>query len=302
MIFLFNLALTLLVISLFLFIHPTKEDAIRFQELFQKKDTFKNITSPKQSRIAIYNQKIQNMLKATGRANKFYTYFFASLILGCAGIFMGLYLQNGFLVPVLAVFGIYAPFLKLRLDYIKYQRLVIEELDTTLRAISISYERCENILQAIEENLPYMRMPVKKPFEEFVVRIKTIDPNLDQGIEDLKTKIDHSVFLEWCDALIRCSHNRNLKFSLNPIVDKLTEIKIVLGETKNILYISLHNYYVMLVLITILIGIALFVLPGLLQTQIPAIIRHALIALNVACIGFTSYKITLEMKNINTDF
>lgn len=302
MIFLFNVALALFILSLWLFINPGKKDADELQSIFQNKNSFKALTAEKEGKITRYFNNVQMLLDSTGRSGKLYVYFFASIILGCAGVFISLFLQNAFLIPVLSIFGVFLPFLKLRFDYIKYKHLVVEELDMTLRAVSISYERCENILEAVKENIPYMNMPVKKPFEEFVHRLKYVDPNMQRAIEELKGKIHHSVFTEWCDALIRCSQNRNLKYTLSPIVDKLTEIKIVLGETKNILYNTLHSYYIMVVLIVVLVAISLFVFPAVLQLQFPTAVRNFFIALNVAGVCYTSYKVALHTQDINVDF
>ena len=44
---------------------------------------------------------------------------------------------------------------------------------------------------------------------------------------DMKTKIDNEVFHEWCDSLILCQSDRSLKSTLTPIVNKLSDMRVV---------------------------------------------------------------------------
>ena len=43
----------------------------------------------------------------------------------------------------------------------------------------------------------------------------------------MKTKIDNEVFHEWCDSLILCQSDRSLKSTLTPIVNKLSDMRVV---------------------------------------------------------------------------
>lgn len=44
---------------------------------------------------------------------------------------------------------------------------------------------------------------------------------------NMKTKIDSEVFHEWCDSLILCQTDRSLKSTLTPIVNKLSDMRVV---------------------------------------------------------------------------
>ena len=43
----------------------------------------------------------------------------------------------------------------------------------------------------------------------------------------MKTKIDNEVFHEWCNSLILCQSDRSLKSTLTPIVNKLSDMRVV---------------------------------------------------------------------------
>lgn len=73
----------------------------------------------------------------------------------------------------------------------------------------------------------YLNAPVKAVFENFISRIKLSNPDITAAILDMKTKIDNEVFHEWCDSLILCQTDRSLKSTLTPIVNKLSDMRVV---------------------------------------------------------------------------
>ena len=93
--------------------------------------------------------------------------------------------------------------------------------------ITTAYLRNEDIITSIEENVHYLNAPVKAVFENFISRIKLSNPDITAAILNMKTKIDSEVFHEWCDSLILCQTDRSLKSTLTPIVNKLSDMRVV---------------------------------------------------------------------------
>ena len=67
----------------------------------------------------------------------------------------------------------------------------------------------------MEENLEYLNPPVKNIFQDFVSRIRLIDPDLEAALDELRTRIADDVFKEWVDALKACLYDRSLKTTLS---------------------------------------------------------------------------------------
>lgn len=241
------------------------------------------------------------MMDATGQGDKFYWLLASSLILFGLGLMAGASYDNYFLAPVLAVGFASVPFLYIRFQSIKYKKLVVEELETGLDIISVSYERTENILLAVEENLSNMEYPLRQVFEDFVSTVKYINPSVEQAVEQMKPKIDNSVFVEWCDALRRCASNRSLKHTLRPIVSKLTDIKIVSGEMRNILYKSMRTYCELLVATICVLVIGIYVIPLSLEVQLPATLVNILVAVNTLLIVAATIRVVIESHDIKFD-
>lgn len=146
-------------------------------------------------------EEVQSILKATDRVHTFPMLCTVSLLLFAAGAAGAAMLGNFFLVPVLAVGFMFLPFWYIKLTATHFKKDVSAELETALSIITTAYLRSEDILTSVEENLEYLNPPVKNIFQDFVSRIRLIDPNLEAALDELRTRISDDVFREWVDAL-----------------------------------------------------------------------------------------------------
>lgn len=295
------LAFMLFLIVLITIMKINLSDIEYFLKLFQRKKNFKTMSNPKSGKILRSLSHIREMMKATHTENNFYMYIAVSLVLAGVGLVVGISINNYFLAPCLAIGCASIPFIYIESQYIKYNKMVVSELEMTLSTITISYERTENILQAVEENLDNINEPIKNVFQEFVYTVKNLNPNIETAIDEMKTKIDHCVFWEWCEALKRCCRNRNLKFILQPVVNKLTKIKIVSDDCDNIIYRALKDYWLLLSMAGFLLWFGIFVLPSTLGVNVSKMLSDILIAINITLMYATSLKVLLEAKTLKFD-
>lgn len=297
------IGLLFILLLLFVLINPKIEDVQALLTMLQPRRTLKNQArrQNREYRLVAMLRRTKTMMDATGQGGKFYWLLSSSLILLAIGFMVGTSYENYFLAPVLAIGFASVPFLYIRFQSIKYKKLVVEELETGLDIISVSYERTENILLAVEENLNNLEYPLRQVFEDFVRTIKYINPSIEQAIEQMKPKIDNSVFVEWCDALRRCASNRSLKYTLRPIVSKLTDIKIVSGEMKNLLYKSMRTYWELLAATVCVLVIGIYVIPLYMEVQLPATLVNILIAVNALLIVAATIRVMIESQDIKFD-
>ena len=172
-----------------------------------------------------------------------------SLLLSAAGAAIAIVIGNFFLVPVAAAGFLFLPFWYIRLTASHFKRDVSAELETALSIITTAYLRSEDILTSVEENLGYLNPPVKNVFQDFVSRIRLIDPDLEAALENLKGKIADDVFGEWVDALKACLYDRSLKTTLTPIVAKLSDMRIVNAELEYLVFEPRKEFITMVVLV-----------------------------------------------------
>lgn len=192
---------------------------------------------------------VQSALEATGKSGKFALVCSASLVLLAAGAVVAILIDNVFLVPVLAVAFAMIPFIYVRNTLSYYNKHIQDELETTLSIITTSYNRNSDIVSAVNENLAYIRPPLKECFTAFVGDAMAVSSNTKQALRNLKSKVDNEIFHEWCDTLIQCQDDRALKDTLLPIVTKLTDVRIVNSELNTMMSAVRTEYYTMVGLV-----------------------------------------------------
>ena len=121
--------------------------------------------------------------------------------------------------------------------------------ETALSIITTSYIRSDDILNAVQENIVYLKPPIKEIFQSFVGESMMISSDIKTALRNLKGKINDSIFEEWCDTLIACQDDRTLKDTLQPIVAKLTDVRIVNNELKTMLAEVKKEYWMMVCLV-----------------------------------------------------
>ncbi|WP_018885728.1 hypothetical protein [Paenibacillus massiliensis] len=193
-------------------------------------------------------QEAKTILSQTGQSDKFGLLTVISLGLTIVGAVLALLLDNMWLVPVLAAGFALIPFWLVLFTSTFYKKRLHTELETALSIITTSYLRSENILAAVDENVPYLNPPIADVFQAFLAESKLIHANLRLALEQLKGRIHDSVFQEWCDALIACQEDRTLKTTLMPIVSKLSDMRVVSAELDYLLYEPLKEYITMALL------------------------------------------------------
>ena len=192
---------------------------------------------------------IKEALDATGKGKQFALACAASILLLVAGCIVAVIIDNYFLIPVLAVAFASLPFFYVKSTIGAYDRHVKEEMETALSIITTSYVRSDDILGAVQENITYLKPPIRGIFQSFVGDAMMISSDLKTALRNLKEKISDSIFEEWCDTLIACQDDRTLKDTLLPEVAKLTDVRIVNNELKTMLAEVKKEYWMMVFLV-----------------------------------------------------
>ena len=125
-----------------------------------------------------FNQdyELKQILKGTGRSDRYEAVKRLSLILFAVGAVLALLINNVYMVPILGIGFSLAPIWYLRSTAASYKKHLNEELETAISIITTSYLRTEDLIRAVKENLPYINEPVKANFEAFVYEAELITP------------------------------------------------------------------------------------------------------------------------------
>ena len=202
-------------------------------------------------RHSIYEKlmKIKTALTVTGKAKQFSLICFLSVVLFVIGILLSVAIKNLFLLPTISIALALVPFIYTTNILSLYERTTKEELETTLSIISTSYIRNDDIVYAVQENIEYIKPPIKEVFKLFETEATLVSSDIKKALHHLKRKIDDEIFREWCDALIQCQDDRTLKETLLPIVSKLTDVRVINNELKTMLQSAKNEYWMMVLLL-----------------------------------------------------
>ncbi len=193
--------------------------------------------------------RMKTALTVTGKSKQFTLVCCASLALFACGAILSILINNIFLLPVLSVAFALLPFFYTTSTLSYYEKHTKEELETTLSIISTSYIRSDDIVSAVSENVQYIKPPLREVFQAFVGNATAVSSNTKRALMNLKEKVDDEIFEEWCDTLIQCQDDRTLKDTLQPVVAKLTDVRVVNNELKTMLSSVRNEYWMMVALV-----------------------------------------------------
>lgn len=221
------------------------------------------------------------------------------MILFVVGAMIALTMNNGYLVPVLAVGMALLPFYYVKLTAGRHKKQINTELETALSIITTSYLRGKNtIIRAIEENQPYLNPPVAEVFRNFLLQAKLINSNTKEALEGLKTGVDNSVFHEWVDAVVACQDDYNLKSTLPPIVAKLSDMRVVTAELDLLLLEPVKEYITMVLLLIGSIPLMYFLNKDWYHTLMFTEVGKILLTICAAAIFFSVAAVAKHMRPI----
>lgn len=252
---LYIISFILLVVATIALLKLTPEQINKdINELWGKQQTLKDQAlmargKKRKNRLILELERIRRALQETGKEKQFSLACTAALLLMVAGCIVAIAIDNMFLIPVLAIAFALIPFAYLTKAIAIYETQVRQELETALSIITTSYIRSDNLVSAVQENLSYLKPPIKGIFEEFIAEATIISPDIRGAIHNLKDKVKNSIYEEWCDTLIACQNDRTLKDTLMPVVSKLTDVRLVNNSLKTMLAETRREYWMMVLMV-----------------------------------------------------
>jgi Flp pilus assembly protein TadB len=203
----------------------------------------------KPSKIRAMLIEIQNALKSTHSENKFTLFCVVSILDIIAGCFFAVLVRNPVYLPVFTLTGVIVPYAYIRGIVGSYHKKVAAELETALSIITTSYIADSDIIHAVESSVDYIHEPVKSVFKEFLGKTNLISSNVKLAILQMKESLNNEIFREWCDSLIECQDNANLKLTLQPIALRLADLRIVNAEPETMLQQPRSEFFGMIALV-----------------------------------------------------
>ena len=151
----------------------------------------------KSRRLAQALAYIKDALTATGKGGQFTVVCSLSLLLFVGGVLFSVMIGNPLLIPVLGAALAILPFLYARGTIAVYEKHVNMEMETALSIVTTSYIRTGDVVEAVRENISYLKPPVRDMFRAFLGEATMISADLRRALENLRDRVDSDIWREW---------------------------------------------------------------------------------------------------------
>lgn len=227
----------------------------------EKRDRLRRITGKSKGKVAATVDDAKAMLNASGMSGKTAAYKWAALILATIGLLIGMALDNVLAGIVLSAGLGCSPLIVIRIRTGDYIRNLNEKLESAMSTITNSYISSCDLIGAVESNLHLLPAPVDAIFKQFYTRTQFVDSDVVKALQQMRDKVDNRYWRDWCDVLIQCQRDRQLRFALSGIVSRLGEMRRIQMETDTMLRKHMGDYIVTVLIVLGAIPLMGFMMP-----------------------------------------
>jgi tight adherence protein B len=183
------------------------------------------LTGKKSGPIRRRLNEAQQMLDSAGMSEQISSYKWLAVILALPGLIFGLAIDNLPVAIVLATGLAAAPLAIIRIRTGEYVRGLNARLETGMGLITNSYLQSGDLTSAVSDNLKLLPAPLDNIFGKYLVETQFIDASNIRAIELMRERVNNRYWRDWCSVLIQCQHDRQLRFALPGIVERLGETR-----------------------------------------------------------------------------
>ena len=225
------------------------EIAEPLQRQREKNKRIRHITGKPKGKLEATLDSAKDMLTAAGMSGQVASYRWAAAILALLGLMIGLVLDNVLAALVLAIGLACAPLIVIRIRTGDYIRSLEEKLENAMGTVTNSYAASGDLIGAVQSSLHLLPSPLDGVFRQFNAETQLVDSNVDKAIHRLRDRIDNRFWRDWCDVLIQCQRDRQIRYALPGIVGRLGEMRRVQMETDTVIRKQLGDYIVTVMIV-----------------------------------------------------
>lgn len=244
----------LIIVGLFLLlrVHPTDVTGFLIRPITrhrQRKERIRRITGKTKGRLAKTLENAKEMLVASGMDEQIAAYRWAAMALAVAGLFVGLALDNVPAALVLAAGLGTSPLIVIRIRTGDYLRSLHEKLESAMGAVTNSYLASGDLIGAVESSLHLLPSPLNGIFRQFHTETQLVDSDVGKALRHMRERVDNRYWRDWCDVLLQCRRDRQLRFVLPGIVNRLGEMRRAQLEADTAIRKQIGDYIITVLLV-----------------------------------------------------
>lgn len=220
-----------------------------FKRRQERRRKIRRITGRRKGRIAETVDSAKEMLNASGMSGKTSTYKWSAVIMTAVGLMMGLALDNMLAALVLAAGLGCSPLIVIRIRTGDYIRSLNETLESALGTVTNSYIASGDLTGAVSSSLRLLPAPVDAIFRQFYTETQFIDSDMVKALRRMRERINNRYWRDWCDVLVQCQQDRQMRFALPGIVSRLGEMRRVQIEVDTTIRKQISDYIIIVLIV-----------------------------------------------------
>jgi tight adherence protein B len=214
-----------------------------------KMQRIRRITGKPKGKLAATADNAKEMLSAAGMGGQISAYRWAAVILALFGLLLGLALDNIPAVLVLAAGLGCSPLIVIRIRTGDYVRSLTEKLEIAMGTVTNSYVASGDLIGAVQSSLRLLPSPLDGVFRQFYAETQLVDSDVVKALHRLRDRIDNRYWRDWCDVLVQCQRDRQLRYALSGVVARLGEMRRVQTETDTTIRKQLGDYIITVMIV-----------------------------------------------------
>lgn len=220
-----------------------------FLRMRERKRRIRRITGKPKGKLTAALDGAKEMLTAANMSEKIGAYRWAGMILAAVGLLTGLALDNILAGLVLAVGLGCSPLIVIRIRTADYVRSLHEKLESAMGTVTNSYVSGGDLIGAVESSLHLLPAPLDGVFRQFHMETQLIDSDVVKALRRLRERIDSRYWRDWCDVLVQCQRDRQLRFALPGIVSRLGEMRRAQMEADTTIRKQISDYIITVLIV-----------------------------------------------------
>jgi tight adherence protein B len=220
-----------------------------FERRRDKMKQLRRITGKPRGKLAATADDAKEMLSAAGMGGQIASYRWAAVILALFGLLIGLVLNNIPAALVLTAGLGCSPLIVIRIRTGDYIRSLNEKLESAMGTVTNSYVTSGDLIGAVQSSLRLLPAPLDGVFRQFYAETQLVDSDVVKALHRLRDRIDNRYWRDWCDVLVQCQRDRQLRYALSGIVARLGEMRRVQTETDTTIRKQLGDYIITVMIV-----------------------------------------------------
>jgi len=296
----------LMILGLFLIFHV---DPVEFLSLLTKplqkrrakKERINRITGKPPSKFKQMINNSREMLDSANMGSDIRHYQLGALLLSVAGVLIGTAVDNIMAAVVLALGLPVIPVIYIQLKTGVYIRNLNESIETALSVVTSAYVQSGDLIDAVKSSLKAIPSPMDDIFRKFLVDVEMIDSNVVQALYNMSNRVDNRHFKEWCAAARHSQSDREIRYTMPGIVERLSEYRQVQMETDTAMRRMYADYGLMVVIILSTIPVMAMIMPAWFDALMNTLAGKITLSIVLLAIFLCTFGVVQSNKPIDAD-